>query len=65
MGQCIPVHSCEALHCIPVHSCEAWVAQLIPRGPGISGLQFEVATEDDDFGDEDDNDQMAEMTVIR
>ena len=55
MGQCILV----------LHSCEAWVAQLIPRGPEISGLQFEVATEDDDFGDEDDNDQMTKVTMIR
>ena len=52
--------------CILVlHSCEAWVAQLIPRGPGISGLQCEVDTEDDDFGKEDDNDQMREMMMIR
>ena len=48
-----------------MHSCEAWVAQLIPGGPEISGLQFEVTTEEDDFGDEDDNDQTTEMMMIR
>ena len=40
-----------AVQCVALETgcSEAWGAQLIPRDPEISGLLFEVATEEKDF----------------